>query len=299
MMFAFALWGGARSGIEPEHRSLLRGASLAVAVVSLLWPGRVFFSGALAPLRARVPHMDLPVAIALTLGTIWGALNTLQDSGEVYFESLTTVIFLLLVGRFIQQRQQRAAEEEVEALFCLTPQRARRIDTQGAVHEVAVEALVRGDLVELLAGDSVPADGVVVDGRSEFDLSLLTGESAPRSLGIGERAYAGTVNLSRRLTLRVESTGAATRVGRLATLVETLARERPPLLRMADRLSRHFVITVIALAAITAAVWSVIDPRLAVERAISLLIVTAPAHWDWPRHSPSAPRSGVPHAWDC
>ncbi len=276
MMFAFALWGGAYAEMEPGHRLLLRGASFAVAIVSLLWPGRAFYSGALASLRTRVPHMDLPIAIALTLGMGWGAVNTIRDTGEVYFESLTTVIFLLLVGRFIQQRQQRAAEEAVEDLFRLTPATARRIDTDGQTREVAVEALAAGDVVELRAGDSVPADGIVVEGRSEFDLSLLTGESLPRTLGIGEHAYAGTVNLSNRLTMRVQSTGAATRVGRLAALVENLARERPPLLRMADRLSHRFVIVVLALAAITAAVWLAIEPALAIEHAIALLIVTCP-----------------------
>jgi len=275
MLIAFALWGGMFSGMDPAFRALFRWSSLALTLIALLGPGRVFFVGALSSLRTRMMHMDVPVAIALTAGTVWGAVNTFSGAGEVYFESLTAVIFLLLVGRWIQFRHQRAAQDAVEQLYRLTPQTARRIEPEG-VREVPVEALEPGDRVELRAGESVPADGVLAEGRSEFDLSLLTGESRPVGLGVGEPLHAGTVNLSSRVVLEVRSTGAQTRVGRLMAMVERFAADRPPIVRLADRAAHWFVIAALALAALTVLLWWRTDPRLAVEHAIALLIVTCP-----------------------
>jgi hypothetical protein len=218
-------------------------------------------------------HMDVPVAIALTAGTAWGAWNTFSGSGEVYFESLTAVIFLLLFGRWIQFRRQYAAQDAVEQLYRLTPQSARLIETGGAVREVPVEALQRGDRVELLAGESVPADGIVAEGESEFDLSLLTGESRPVRMGQGEPLHAGTVNLSSRVVLEVESVGAQTRVGRLMAMVERFANDRPPLVQLADRAAHWFVIATLSLAALTALIWLWLDPALAVEQAGAIAAV--------------------------
>ncbi|MEO0650641.1 MAG: heavy metal translocating P-type ATPase [Planctomycetota bacterium] len=276
MLAAFALWGGTADGMEPWVTRLLRGWSLGFTLVAVFGPGRVFLKGALASLRARAPHMDLPVAIALLLGTAWGAVNTVRGTGEVYFESITAVVFLLLVGRWIQHRHQRAAAEAVELLYDLTPSTARRLDAEGRAHDVPLEALVPGDAVEVLAGEPVPADGTVVDGAGHLDLSLLTGEALPVAAGAGDRVHAGTLAVDGRLVVAVESAGVDTRVGRLMQLVEQSARERPPIVRLADALARRFVVTVLLLALATAGLWAWLDPSRAVEQTVALLIVTCP-----------------------
>lgn len=276
MLIAFALYGGMLNGMDPVYESFFRWTSFAIALVALLGPGRVFLRGALSSLRTRRMHMDLPVAIALVLGTLWGGWNTLRGAGEVYFESLTAVIFLLLVGRYVQHRQQRAAQDAVGLLYSLTPATARRVEPDGSTRTVAVEALAAGVVVELRPGDGVPADGVLIDGGSDFDLSLLTGESEPVRLDAGARVHAGTVNLTRRARLRVESTGSETRVGRLMEMVERFAQNRPPAVRLADRVAHRFVGTVLLLAAATAALWLALEPSQALEHAITLLIVTCP-----------------------
>jgi Cu2+-exporting ATPase len=278
MLIAFALYGGMFTGIEEQYRRFLQLVSLGLTVVAVLWPGRVFFVGSLSSLRTRVMHMDVPVALALTLGTVWGAINTFRgpEGGEVYFDSITVVILLLLVGRWIQHRQERAAHDAIELLYTLTPATARRIDSDGTVREAPVEALIAGDRCELRAGDSVPADGVLVDGTSEFDTALLTGESRPVTILAGERVHAGTVNTGSRAVMEVRAVGADTRVGRLMQMVEQFAHERPPIVRLADRVAHWFVITVLTLAAGTVVLWLMIDPSQAVEQAITLLIVTCP-----------------------
>lgn len=272
MVVAFALWGDAMTG---GHTLMLRSIGLLFTLVALAWPGRTFYRGALSSLRTRTMHMDVPVALALTIGALDGAWNTWRGTGDVYFESITAVVFLLLVGRFVLHRQQRRAHDSVELLAAVTPATARLVRDDGE-HEVPVEALGRGDVVVVLAGDRVPADGSVVDGASRFDVSLLTGESRPVAYGVGESIPAGAVNLSSAVRVAVESTGADTRIGRVMELVERSARTRPPLVRLADRLAHGFVITVLALALVTLVVWLRIDPSRAVEHTIALLIVTCP-----------------------
>lgn len=276
MLIAFALYGGALEGMDPLYRSFFRGLSAGLTLVALLWPGRVFLRGALSSVRTGVLHMDLPVAIALTAGTAWGIANTVRGVGEVYFESMTAVIFLLLVGRWVQSRQQRTAQDAVSLLFSLTPATALRRAADGADEEVAVESLAIGDRVRVRAGDEVPVDGVLVDGASDLDLSLLTGESAPIAVAVGDAVHAGTRNLSAPIVVEARATGARTRAGQLMQQVERFARERPPLVRLADRVAHNFVIVVIALALATAAMWWPVGADTAIERAITLLIVTCP-----------------------
>ncbi len=275
MGIAFALYGGMRHGMEPEFARLFRWASLALAIPALLYPGGVFLKGAWAALRTRTLHMDVPIALGILAAFASSAVNTVRGAGEVYFESLTALIFLLLVGRFLQTRQQRVAADATELLSSLAPSTARLL-SGSEVREVPLEALLPGARVEVRAGDTVPADGVVRAGRSELDLSLLTGESRPVGAGPGDAVHAGTVNLSGRLEIEVERTGEETRVGRLMQLVEEHARRRAPIVQLADRISGWFVLAVLVLAAVTGAIWWRVDPSRAVSNVVALLIVTCP-----------------------
>ncbi len=286
MGIAFALYGGIRHGMEPEFARLFRWASLLIAIPALLYPGGVFLNGAWAALRTRTLHMDVPIALGLLAAFASGAVNTIRGTGSVYFESLTALVFLLLVGRFLQTRQQRSAADATELLSSLAPSTARLIEAgpgpadgpagATAIREVPLEALVPGARVEVRAGDTVPADGVVRAGHSELDLSLLTGESRPVSAAPGDAVHAGTVNLTGRLEVEVERAGEETRVGRLMQLVEEHARRRAPIVQLADRISGWFVVAVLVLAALTGLIWWRIDPSQAAENVVALLIVTCP-----------------------
>lgn len=275
MGIAFALYGGLLHGMEPEFARFFRWVSLGLTLPSLIWAGGVFFAGAWRGLRQRALHMDLPISIGLSAGFVHGAYATAQGTGEVYFDSVAILIFLLLSGRFLLRRQHRAAADATQLLASLAPSVARRLE--GArVREVALESLVPGDRVEVRAGDLVPADGRVASGASTLDLSLLTGESRPVDVGPGALVHAGTVNLAERLEVAVERTGEETRVGRLMRLVEEHARRRAPIALLADRLAGGFVAVVLGLAAATAALWWRVDPSRGVEYAVALLVVTCP-----------------------
>jgi Cu2+-exporting ATPase len=275
MLIAFALYGGRFHGITDEFRILFRWASLALAIPSVVWCASVFYRGAWGALKTRTLHMDLPIAIGILAGFIQGAVNTVRGTGEIYFDSVTALIFFLLVGRFLQRRQQRRAASSTELLFSIAPATARLVDSDG-VREVPLEALSPGNTVEVRAGDSIPADGSVVEGISTLDRSLLTGESLPEPVAIGDPVHAGTVNLGGRLLVEVRVTGEDTRVGRLMRLVEEGAMRRAPVVLLADRISGWFVAIVLTLAAITLGVWLKLDPEHAVGHAVALLIVSCP-----------------------
>jgi P-type Cu2+ transporter len=275
MTLAFALYGAMFTGIEAEYSQLFRLASMGFGLIALFWPGSLFFRGAWAALRTRTAHLDLPIALGLGAGGVAGTINAIRGTGEIYFDSLTMLIFLLLVGRWIQRRQQRWAGDAVELLFSLTPTSARRVGDQG-ISEVPLEAIVPNDVVEVRAGDSIPTDGVVLEGRSAVDQSLLTGESHAVSVAPGETVHAGTVNLSARLLVRVREVGDRTRVGRLMRLVEECSQRRAPIVLMADRIAGWFVVGVLLLAVATFGLWLYWDAGHAIDHAVALLIVTCP-----------------------
>jgi len=278
MLLAGALYFGMFSGMQAQFEQLFRWTSLGLAAGSLAWPGRVFFRGALAALRTRTRHLDLPIALGLIAGMATSTVSTIHGSGDVYFDSITVLVFLLLCGRWIQHRQQRAATDAVELLYSLTPARAR-VWEAGETREAPIDAIGPGTIVEVRAEESFPADGEVVDGETSVDQSILTGESRPVAVGVGGRVNAGGVNLSGRVLVRVEAAGAETRVGRLMRLVEDAALRRAPIVTAADRVAGWFVLGVIALALGTLGAWLAIEPErpgAAVGHALALLIVTCP-----------------------
>lgn len=279
MLLALAQYAGLFDEIEPSILSLFRWTSMAIGMISLVWPGALFFRGAWAAIRARAPHIDIPIALGLGAGGVWSVLATIRGQGEIYFDSLSVLVFALLVGRFLQQRQQRWAADALELLFSLTPTSARRVDGTGdalTVRSVPVEALAGGDVVEVLAGESFPADGSVIGGVSQVDMSILTGESRPMAIGVGDAVCAGAVNLVSPVRTRVSAIGAQTRIGRLMRLVEEGASRRAPIVLLADRAAGWFLRALIVIALLTVAGWSLVSFSVAIERAVALLIVACP-----------------------
>jgi Cu2+-exporting ATPase len=278
MLLAGALYFGMFSGIEEQYRQLFRWTSMGLATGALAWPGRVFFRGALAALRTRTRHLDLPIAIGLVAGMTTSTVNTVLGTGEIYFDSITVLVFLLLCGRWVQHRQQRAATDAVELLYSLTPARAR-VWEAGETREVPIDAIGPGTLVEVRAEESFPADGEIVEGATSVDQSILTGESRPVEAGLGARVSAGSVNLVARVLVRVEAAGVETRVGRLMRLVEDAALRRAPIVTAADRMAGRFVVAIITLALCTVGLWLVLEPgrpSAAIGHAMALLIVCCP-----------------------
>lgn len=276
MLLALALYAGVFDAIEPEYVRLFRWVSLGIATIAVLWPGSVFFRGAWASLRVRALTLDVPLALGIGAGLFYSWISTIRGEGGVYFDSISMLVFALLVARVVQQRQQRAAVDSVELLFSLTPSVARRLDEAGSVQECAVESLSVGDRVRVLAGECFPVDGEVEEGTSHVDESLLTGEAKPIPARVGTKVAAGTTNLLAPVVVRVQATGDQTRAGKLMRLIEDASRRRAPLVQIADRIAAHFVVGVLILAALVIGGWAFIDLKAGFEHAAAMLIVTCP-----------------------
>ena len=276
MLAALALYSGWLGGMEPQYERFFRWISLLLVTPALAWPGRVFFAGAWSAVRTRTLHMDVPIALGLAAGYVQGAVNTVRDHGPVYFDGLATLVFALLVGRYLQQRGQRAAADSAELLYSITPSTARVVEAGDDVREVPAHALLPGMIIDVRAGETFPADGTLVLGRTQLDNSLLTGESRPVSARAGERVYAGTVNLSAPVRVHVEESGEQSRVAKILRQVEESSRRRAPVVALANRMAAWFVAVVLILAVATWLVWRSLDPSRAIDNAIALLIVTCP-----------------------
>lgn len=275
MLIAFALYGGWFDGISHEHETILRWVSAGLGLVALLWPGQTLFRGAWQALRTRTPHMDVSLAIGLAAGGIMGLFNTITGTGEIYFDSLCMLIFVLLIGRFLQYRQQLRAAESLSLLRSLTPRVAYRVRGD-AIEKVPTVSLQPADEVEVRVGDLVPADGVVLAGQSTLDQSLLTGESIGVAIHPGGIITAGATNLSSVLRIRVAAIGKNSRIGRLMDLVESASLAQTPVVELANRVSGYFIYLVLTLAAMTLVIWWHAGADVAINHTIALLIVACP-----------------------
>ncbi len=275
MLIALGLYLGWFSGMEPGYQSLLRYVSCFLGLVSLLGPGMVFFRSAWQALRIKTPHMDLPIALGLAAGGVGGVVNTIRGEGEIYFDSLGVLVFLLLVGRFIQFRQQLRSADAIDLLYQLTPRKARKI-VDGVLLDTHADLLKVGDVVQVLAGELIPVDGTIMEGQTTIDESILTGESAPRRHCKGSLVAAGTLNLDSAIIVLTAAVGEQSRVGRIARLVAQAAADKPAIVQWANRIGGQFVIAVIVLAITTVVLWWHTGWLAAVDRAIALLIVACP-----------------------
>ncbi len=275
MLISAALYLGMFSYMSAAETQLLRVASCLVGLVSLVWPGRVFLQGAVNALRTRTPHMDLPIALGLTAGSVAGVVNTIRGTGEIWFDSLSVLVFLLLVGRWIQFRQQNRAADAVEMLYRLTPRTTRRI-IDGQSVETFVDLVQTGDLLEIRAGELFPADARVVAGCTEVDESILSGESRPSPRAPGDLVLAGTQNRQSVVTVRAEATGRQTRLSKIVDLVEQASLNKPKIVEWANQIGGYFVVAVMALAVITFLTWLGIDASRAVDHTVALLIIACP-----------------------
>ncbi|MCO1334180.1 cadmium-translocating P-type ATPase [Microbulbifer sp. OS29] len=276
MMFAIALYFGAASGDGiGEFERYFRWVSLLVATPVVFYAARPFFNAALRSLRARHLSMDVPVSLAIGLAYGASFYATVFGTGEVYFESIAMFTFFLLLGRTVEMRARHRAGLASGGLAQLLPMTAAKYQDGEVVH-IPVAALAAGDQVLLRPGDTVPADGEVLEGESGVDESLLSGESALQQKFAGSPVFAGSVNGDSTLTIKITAAGQATRLSAIERLVERAQLDKPQQVALADRVAGIFVAVVLFAAVAAFAVWWQIDPGRAFWVSLSVLVVTCP-----------------------
>ena len=279
MMYALPLYIAAADGMEADMASLMRWAGLLLTLPAVLYSAQPFFAGAWAGVRRGVPGMDLPVAIGIGAAFIGSTAATLRGEGEVYFDSVTMFIFLLLCSRALELAARRKAAAMLETLQHARPQAAVRLlqyPADRATESIAAAAVRAGDFILVQPGEAVAADGVLVEGQGTLDLSLLSGESRPAHCSAGDTVPGGAVNAGQAIVVQVTRPAIDSTLSVLMKLIERAGQAKPMLALWADRVAVWFVGALGLLAVIVFCVWQVVDPARAWPIAIAVLVVSCP-----------------------
>lgn len=277
MMLAVGLYIGDYQGMEDWVRQFLRWISLVLAAPVVAYAAQPFFRAAWRDLRHRQLGMDVPVALAVLIAFVASVWHTAQGAGEVYYDSVTMFVFFLLTGRFLEMSVRHRAAQISEALMRLLPTSATRLQADDTLETVPSAELAPGDRVLVRPGETIPADGSILEGRSSVDESLLTGESLPLARQSGEAVTGGAVNVDSPLVIRVEKVGADTVLSAITRLLDRAQSEKPRLALLADRIAAHFVAALLVVATVIfLAWWQLRDFDTAFRITLSVLVVTCP-----------------------
>ena len=265
--------------LDAGMASLMRWASLLLTLPAIAYSAQPFLKGAWASLKARVLGMDVPVALGIMAAFIGSAVSTFRGHGEVYFDSVTMFIFLLLASRYLEMVARRKAASALSRLRHGVPEMAQRLaawpDLRNAT-TVPASALAAGDHIIVKGGEAVAADCVVVEGSTAVDLSLLTGESAPQRKTVGDAIPGGAVNAGSPVVLRVEKPARESTLAGLLKLIERAGSAKPQIAQWADRTASWFVAALLLFAAASFGFWSWHDAARAWPVAIAVLVVSCP-----------------------
>lgn len=263
-----------------------------LATPVVLWAGWPFFERAWASLKTR--NLNMFTLIAMGTGVAWGysviatlmpdifpaAFRASDGSVAVYFEAAAVITTLVLLGQVLELRARERTSGAIKALLNLAPKTARRIADDGSEEEVALELVVVGDRLRVRPGEKVPVDGVVEEGRSALDESMVTGESMPVTKTVADTVIGGTMNQSGALVIRTDKIGRDTMLARIVQMVAEAQRSRAPIQRMADQVAGWFVPAVLVVAVIAFVAWGIWgpEPRLAhgLVAAVAVLIIACP-----------------------
>jgi Cu2+-exporting ATPase len=277
MLFTAGLYAGYFEGIDARYARLFRWLGFLLSTPVVFYSGAPFLRGAIRGARRGTPGMDALVSLGTLSAYGYGAAS-LFLGGEVYFDTATMIVTLVLLGRYLEAGARSRAADGISRLVRLSPAKARKAVPGGGTVEVPAASLASGDRVEIVPGDRIPADGEVVEGASEADESLLTGESSPVPKAAGDAVMAGSLNGTGRLLVQVTRTGAETVLSRIVRAVEEAQARRAPIQRLADRVVHVFVpaILLVASCAVAFRLHAGAPPAAAMMAGVAVLVVACP-----------------------
>ena len=282
MLLSVSVWSGNVSGITQETRDFFHWCSALIALPAAAYAGQPFFTSAMTAIRSGRLNMDVPISLGVLLALGMSVYETLNHAEHAYFDSAVMLLLFLLAGRYLDQAMRRKTRAAAGNLAALKGEAATRlgVDETGAetLTIVPVAALQSGDRVLVRPGERVPADALVVSGKSQLDESLITGETDRRAVEPGAGVYAGSVNFDGALTLQVTAAASGSLIDEVGRLLETAGEARTRYMRLADRAARLYAPVVHVTALLTCIGWLVAGAGLhdALITAIAVLIITCP-----------------------
>ncbi|WP_164938356.1 heavy metal translocating P-type ATPase [Bradyrhizobium guangdongense] len=280
---------GPHNWIDPTLSNWIQ---LVFATPVVLWAGWPFFVRGWQSLLTRNLNMFTLIAMGTGVAYVYSLIGTIapqifpatfrghEGAVAVYFEAAAVITVLVLLGQVLELRARDATSGAIKALLQLAPKTARRVDADGSEHEVEIDTLHAGDRLRVRPGEKVPVDGVILEGRSSLDESLVTGESMPVTKEVDAKVIAGTLNQSGSFIMRADKVGRETLLSQIVQMVADAQRSRAPIQRLADQVAGWFVPSVIAVAIAAFAAWAWFgpEPRLAfgLVAAVSVLIIACP-----------------------
>jgi P-type Cu+ transporter len=266
-------------------------AELALASPICLWAAWPFCVRAAASVKHRSLNMFTLIGLGVSVAYVYSVIaaiapglfpQSFRDAGEVgvYFEAAAVIVTLILLGQVLELRARSQTGAAIKKLLGLAPKTARRMDDDGSEHELPLDAVQVGDRLRVRPGEKVPVDGVVLEGRSNVDEAMVTGEPIAVQKSAGDPLIGATINGTGSLVMRAQKVGTETLLARIVAMVAQAQRSRAPIQRLADVVSGYFVPAVIAIAALTFVIWSLVgpEPRMAhaLINAVAVLIIACP-----------------------
>ena len=274
MLLSVSVWSGA----EGATRDLFHWLSAMIALPTVAYAGRPFFKSAWLALSHKRTNMDVPISIGVTVATALSLFETITHGPHAYFDGAVMLLFFLLMGRWLDSVMRDRARDGVTALLKNTAPGALVLSPEGGTNWCDAKDLNPGMVMIVAAGERLAADGIIVQGNSSLDLSLLTGESAPQSICPGSLAHAGTLNIDAPVHIRVTATGADTAIADIARLMEQATQSKSRYVRIADKAARFYAPAVHTLALMSFAGWMFAGAgwHASLLIAVAVLIITCP-----------------------
>ncbi|HEY8353779.1 MAG TPA: heavy metal translocating P-type ATPase [Methylophilaceae bacterium] len=276
MMIAVALYAGPSQGLEYATAQLLRWFSLVLSVPAMFYAAWPFYRAAWRGVCSGRLGMDVPISLGLLTGFAGSIWNTLWGTGVVYYDTLTMLIFFLLATRYLERNAREKSIESAENLLRLVPAVATRLNADQQTELVPLVELHVDDLIVVKPGETIAADGVVEQGESSADESLLTGESRPLVKQPGSTVYAGSINYESPLTIRITAIGEQTVIAGISRLLDRAQSEKPRLTELADRVAAYFTYVLLLAVMLVGWIWWHIDTSRVLEIVLTILVVSCP-----------------------
>lgn len=278
MMLSIPVWSGNVSDMLPEQRDLFHWLSALIALPAAAYAGQPFFRSAWRALSNKTTNMDVPISIGVCLALGMSVVETIHHAEHAYFDAAIMLLTFLLVGRFLDQNMRRRTRAVAGNLAALKAETAAKFVGPDEISQVPVAAIQPGDIVLLRPGERCAVDGTVIEGRSEIDQSLITGETLYVTAEHGTPVYAGSMNISGSLRVRVSAASEATLLAEITRLLDNALAARPRYMRLAERASRLYAPVVHATALITILGWVVAGAGWhdAIVTGVAVLIITCP-----------------------